>query len=129
MCEFSWRNWFAGGCAKPRTIHVLTKYQAEKKIPWYHWEVVDAPCCDCAGPGEKEAPPEQQSVKQAARTIYKPAPNDAQIGDTLALTDEECVSLAAVLSTDRAEVDARAVEPGEVEKRHEGAFQQAATTP
>jgi hypothetical protein len=107
--EFSWRDWFACGCAKPRTIHVLTKYQAEKKIPWYHWDVVDAPCCEGAEPIEKEATPEKKSVKQAGRTIYKPAPADAQVGDTLALTDQECVSLAVVLAADSAERESGAV--------------------
>jgi hypothetical protein len=87
-CEFSWRDWFAGECDKPRTIHVLTKYQSEKKISWYHWEVVDAACCDSPEPGEK-------AIAPTDRTIYKPAPLDAQIGDTLALTDEERVNLAA----------------------------------
>src|SRR6476660_5765377 len=49
-CEFCWRDWFACGCAQPRTVRVLTKYQAEKKICWYHWEVLDAACCDCVTP-------------------------------------------------------------------------------
>jgi len=88
---------------------VLTKFQAEKKIPWYHWEVVDAPCCDCPEPCKKETAPEKKPVKQAGRAIYKPAPADAQLGDSLALTDEECVSLAAVLSADSAERESGAV--------------------
>ena len=87
----------------------MTKYQAEKKIPWYHWEVVDAACCDCPEPSEKDAKPEKKSVKQAGRAIYKAAPADAQVGDTLALTDEECVSLASVLTADSAEQESGAV--------------------
>lgn len=101
--EFSWRDWFACGCATPRTIHVLTKYQAEKKIPWYHWEVVDAACCDCPESSDKAAKPEKKPAKQAGRAIYKPAPAAAQLGDTLALTDEECLSLTSVLAAESAE--------------------------
>ena len=40
---------------KPRTVKVLTKYQAEKKICWYHWEVVDAACCDCVSKDGRNA--------------------------------------------------------------------------
>src|SRR4051812_44939365 len=30
-CEFCWRDWFACGCGQPRSVKVLTKWQAEKK--------------------------------------------------------------------------------------------------
>jgi hypothetical protein len=96
-CEFCWRDWFACGCAQPRTVRVLTKYQAEKEICWYHWEVVDAAsCCDCVS----KTGSADKAKKQMPHTIFKPAPEDAQIGDVLAISDAEWVKLAAVLSPD-----------------------------
>jgi len=103
-CEFCWRDWFACGCAQPRTVRVLTKYQAEKEICWYHWEVVDASCGDCVTKNAQPSKPGQSVAKQARHTIYKPAPADSQIGDVMAITDEEWVKLAAVLSPDPTEV-------------------------
>jgi hypothetical protein len=47
--------------------------------------------------------PEKKAAKNAGRTIYKPAPEDAQLGDVLPVTDEEWVKLAAVLSPDPTE--------------------------
>jgi hypothetical protein len=74
---------------------VLTKYQAEKEICWYHWEVVDAAsCCDCVskhGGADK-------NKNQVDRPIFKPAPDDAQIGDVLAISDAEWTKLSAVLT-------------------------------
>lgn len=78
--EFCWYDWFACGCAQPRTIRVLTKYQAEKEVPSYHWEVVDG--CNSCCPGECDC-------------VYKPAPPEARVGDVLALTDDERVQLAS----------------------------------
>jgi len=95
-CEFCWRDWFACGCAQPRTVRVLTKYQAEKKICWYHWEVVDASCCEAA-------PSEKHASMHAGRTIYKSAPENVQLGEVLPVSDEEWVKLAAVLSPDPTE--------------------------
>jgi hypothetical protein len=103
-CEFCWRDWFACGCAQPRTVRVLTKYQAEKKICWYHWEVVDAACCNCVIPGGTAGPSEKHASTHAGRTIYKSAPENAQLGEVLAVSDEEWVKLAAVLSPDPSEV-------------------------
>jgi hypothetical protein len=103
-CEFCWRDWFACGCAQPRTVRVLTKYQAEKKICWYHWEVVDAACCDCVSQSGPAAAPEKNAAKHVGRTIYKSAPENVQLGDVLPVSDEEWVKLAAVLSPDPAEV-------------------------
>jgi hypothetical protein len=103
-CEFCWRDWFACGCAQPRTVRVLTKYQAEKKICWYHWEVVDAACCDCTIPSETAGASEKHAAKQAGRTIYKSAPENVQLGELLPVSDEERVKLAAVLSPDHDEV-------------------------
>ena len=108
-CEFCWRDWFACGCAQPRTVRVLTKYQAEKKICWYHWEVVDAACCDCVSQNGPVGTLEKSEAKHAGRTIYKLAPENAQLGEVLPVTDEEWVRLAAVLSPDPAEVAANNV--------------------
>jgi hypothetical protein len=103
-CEFCWRDWFACGCAQPRTVRVLTKFQAEKEICWYHWEVVDASCCDCVTKNEQPGKADQKSAKQARHTIYKPAPETAQVGDVMAVSEEEWVKLAAVLSPDPTEI-------------------------
>jgi hypothetical protein len=105
-CEFCWRDWFACGCAQPRTVHVLTKYQAEKKICWYHWEVVDAACCDCVSQSGPAGATEKNAAKHVGRTIYKSAPENAQLGEVLPVSDEEWVKLAAVLSPDPTEVAA-----------------------
>jgi hypothetical protein len=86
--EFCWYDWFACGCAKPRTVKVLTKYQAEREIAWYHWEVVDAECCDCTAENGKS--PETPDV-------YKPAPAGAEVGDVFPLSQEELTELASVL--------------------------------
>jgi hypothetical protein len=78
-------------------VRVLTKYQAEKEICWYHWEVVDAAsCCDCVS----KSGGADKSQKKMPHTFFKPAPEDAQIGDVLTISDAEWVKLAAVLSPD-----------------------------
>lgn len=92
-CKFCWRDWFACGCARPRTVKVLTKYQGEKEIGWYHWEVVDVACC--GGTADSTQPVSQ-------RCVYKPAPVDAELGDVLAVSDEELAELASVLRPDDA---------------------------
>ena len=68
---------------QPRTVRVLTKFQAEKEIPFYHWEVVDG--CDCCCPGP-------------CRCVYKPAPAEAQVGDVLALSPDEQVQVTSYLA-------------------------------
>lgn len=85
--EFCWYDWFACGCAQPRTIRVLTKYQAEKKVPFYHWEVVDG--CNCCCPGK-------------CNCVYKPAPAEAAVGDVLALSEEEQVQVTSYLAASEA---------------------------
>jgi hypothetical protein len=90
-------------------VRVLTKYQAEKKICWYHWEVVDAACCDAVNQSEPAGAMEKKSAKQVGRTIYKSAPENAQLGEVLPVTNEEWVKLAAVLSPDPTEVGPSAV--------------------
>jgi hypothetical protein len=96
-CEFCWRDWFACGCTKPRSVKVLTKYQAEKKICWYHWKVVDAACCDYVGVDGEANSGVGIAHSSGSRSFYKPAPENAQLGDVLPVTDEDWVRLAAVL--------------------------------
>jgi len=105
-CKFCWYDWVACGCAKPRTVKVLTKYEAEKEIRWYHWEVVDAAeYYDEELPAEEtaeetaadEANPSAESV---ADQIYKPAPAEAQVGDVMPLSDSERAQLTSFLSGD-----------------------------
>jgi hypothetical protein len=88
--EFCWYDWFACGCAKPRSIKLLTKYQAEREVCSYRWEVVDAACCDFTtqGAGAPKNP-----------TVYKPAPVEAAVGDVLAVTDAEWKELETVLTS------------------------------
>jgi hypothetical protein len=108
-CEFCWRDWFACGCPKPRSVKVLTKYQAEKKICWYHWEVVDASCCDCASQTGEAAGAGSLGIAQSpsTRSFYKPAPDDAAIGDVLEVTEDEWVKLAAAMTPDPQETTAQ----------------------
>jgi hypothetical protein len=79
-------------------VKVLTKYQAEKKIAWYHWEVVDA--CNCGGP-EAAAPDASKCP-----IVFKAAPDDAQIGDAIELDAADRTELAAYLSSDGQELAA-----------------------
>jgi hypothetical protein len=83
--EFCWFDWCACGCARPRTVKVLTKYQAEKEICSYHWEVVDGCNCCCQGP---------------CHCVYKAAPPEANVGDVLEVTPDEQVQLASYVSAD-----------------------------
>ena len=99
-CEFCWRDWFACGCARPRSVKILTKYQAEKKICWFHWEVVDATCCECAGDEGGASSGIGIAEEHGSRLFFKPAPENAQIGDVLPVSDEDLVKLAAVLPPD-----------------------------
>lgn len=97
-CEFCWRDWFACGCSCPRSVKVLTKYQAEKKICWYHWEVVDAASCDCTSLQNKAYGDTGIVQASNAQDFYKVAPEDAKVGDSLPLTPDELTQLAAVLN-------------------------------
>lgn len=98
--EFCWRDWFACGCARPRTVKVLTKWQVEKKVCWYHWEVVDASCCDCVGQNGGRAADCGLGIAQsvASRTFYKAAPDGAALGDVLTVTDDEWVRLSVAMA-------------------------------
>ena len=99
-CEFCWRDWFVCGCCRPRTVKVLTKWQAEKTICWYHWEVVDRSCCDCASQIGDADVSESLGIVQSptSRTFYKPAPEDANLGDVAQVTEDEWVKLSAELT-------------------------------
>jgi|SRR4051794_33120349 hypothetical protein len=102
-CEFCWRDWCPCGCAEPRTIHLLTKYQAEKKVPWYHWEVVDAgtldvSCCECITDTRDERIRRDHAIT-ANRTLYKLAPSGVRVGETLEVTTEERLKIAAMFET------------------------------
>jgi hypothetical protein len=94
--EFCWRNWLVCGCACPRTVKVLTKWQVEKKIPWYHWEVIDAAKCDCAGNFQATGTNKLKIVQSpASQDIYKPAPDEAEVGSSLPVTTAELAELSA----------------------------------
>jgi hypothetical protein len=89
-CKFCWFEWCPPVCSQPRTVKRLVKFAAQKEICWYHWEVVDACDCDCedaCGPG------------CGCGCAYKPVPPDAQIGDTLEVSDQERAQVAAWLTT------------------------------
>jgi hypothetical protein len=86
--EFCWYDWFACGCAQPRTVKLLTKYQAEKELSSYHWEVVDASCCDCVA---------QAGTTLKDGAVYKAAPADAALGDVLAVSEDELQQLSSQL--------------------------------
>jgi hypothetical protein len=70
-CKFCWYDWFACGCAAPRTVKVLTKYEAKHEICWYHWEVVDAACCD--GCEEPLAEPVKEKATSNQEQFERPA--------------------------------------------------------
>jgi hypothetical protein len=98
--QFCWRDWFTCGCATPRTVKVLTKYQLSKKICWYHWEVVDVSCCDCVG-GEAAVNSGVGIVESpTSHTYYKAAPENASIGDAFPLSDQERAQLAVAAPSD-----------------------------
>ncbi len=96
--EFCWYDWFACGCAKPRTVKLLTKFQAEHEICWYHWEVVDA--CTEAETEETNAENGSDGLLHHP-LVYKPAPDDAQLGEVLPITDDERAALAAHLPAEQ----------------------------
>jgi hypothetical protein len=115
--EFCWYDWFACGCAQPRTVKLLTKYQAEREIAWYHWEVVDAACCDCSAANGQPAP---------GREFYKPAPPDAELGDIFAVSDEEWSELEPLVAADSSKltptVEAPSSDPHDKSIQSESAF-------
>ena len=98
--EFCWRDWFACGCAKPRTVKVLTKFAAEKEICSYHWEVVDAGCCSCPAGGCG------RTCEPNCPCVYKPAPPDVELGDVLAVTPVERAQLVIAIAADANDIAA-----------------------
>lgn len=99
-CEFCWRDWIACGCAKPRTVKVLTKYEAERTICSYHWEVVDG--CACGGCGG--------GVNCGCGCVYKPASGEAPVGQSMPLSGEEKVQLASWMAADAAQKNGQLAE-------------------
>jgi hypothetical protein len=100
---FCWHDFTTCGGACPRTVKVLTKYQAEKKICWYHWEVVDG--CNCGCPGScGPACGCAESADSKCPCIYKAAPADAQIGDQLELSQSDRAELVGYISKDGEEL-------------------------
>ncbi len=87
-CLFCWRDWCPTGCSKPISVKKLVKYQAEREVCWYHWEVVDACGCGC-GCGDVCEP------ECGCGCVYKPAPEGAEIGDSLELSNDERAQVAA----------------------------------
>jgi hypothetical protein len=98
--EFCWYDWFSNGCAAPRQVKVLTKWQAERKIAWYHWEVVDG--CTCMEGGANVG------------GIYCEAPVDAQIGQAMPLSVMDQVQLTSWMQADAANRQAELANPFEV---------------
>jgi hypothetical protein len=107
--EFCWHEFFTCGGACPRTVKVLTKYQAEKKIAWYHWEVVDGCNCGpgcCPNGGCGGSCDCAETVDARCPCIYKPAPADAQIGEAIELSAADRVELATYIPADgREQID------------------------
>jgi hypothetical protein len=93
--EFCWYDWFTCGCARPRTVKMLTKYQAEQEICWYHWEVVDA--CE----GGEETTDDNTDASLQFPHVYKAAPADALPGEVLPISAEERATLAAYLPAEQ----------------------------
>jgi hypothetical protein len=111
---FCWHDFFTCGGACPRTVKVLTKYQAEKKIAWYHWEVVDG--CNCGGNGccPRGGDPGcgcAESADNKCPCIFKEAPADAHIGDAFELDAADRTELAAYISSDGHELVAAPLPP------------------
>ncbi|MEX2317519.1 MAG: hypothetical protein WD669_10240 [Pirellulales bacterium] len=113
--EFCWYDWCARGCAAPRQVKVLTKFQAERKVCWYHWEVVDG--CGCGG---------GDGVNCGCDCVYKPAPADAQIGQRMPISAEEQVQLTSWMAADAAKKNAQ---PAEAFNLPETQVAQQATQP
>jgi hypothetical protein len=89
ICKFRWTDWCPNG-AVAYDRKKLIKYEAEKEVPDYKWEVVK---CDhghgpaaAPAPGS-EAPPAPPAPKPASFT--KKAPANARIGQVIPCTDEE----------------------------------------
>jgi hypothetical protein len=85
-------------------VKVLTKYQAEKKICWYHWEVVDG--YNCNGPdGCGPACGCEESADNKCPCVYKAAPADAQIGQQIELSPSDRAELVSYIAKDGEELN------------------------
>ncbi|HEX4413392.1 MAG TPA: hypothetical protein VH107_07160 [Lacipirellulaceae bacterium] len=104
LFKFCWRDWCPCCCGQPRSVKVLTKYQLTRKVRWYHWEVVDANCCGCAHM-IGDATSDDGTVGSADEpAIIKPAVENAKIGDSAPISNEERAKLAALFKLDESEV-------------------------
>jgi hypothetical protein len=102
---FCWHDFFTCGGACPRTVKLLTKYQAEKKIAWYHWEVVDGCNCGCPGGCDPNCGC-AESADNKCPCVYKSAPADSKIGDLFELDPNDRAELAGYISADQQDVAA-----------------------
>jgi hypothetical protein len=89
ICKFRWTDWCPNG-AVAYDRKKLIKYEAEKEVPDYKWEVVK---CETHGHGPapqaapSEAPPVPPAPKPASFT--KRAPAGVRVGQVIPCTDEE----------------------------------------
>jgi hypothetical protein len=98
LFKFCWRDWYPCCCAQPRNVKVLTKYQLEKKVRWYHWEVVDASCCKPACTIDDTTSKHAIAGSADAPAVIKPAPQNANIGDSLPVSIDERAKLATLFN-------------------------------
>jgi hypothetical protein len=79
---------------------VLTKWQAEKIVCSYHWEVIDVACCDCVSKRGEPAIDLSLGISQShiSRSFYKAAPDGVEVGDVLPVTEDEWAQLATALA-------------------------------
>ena len=90
ICKFHWTDWCPGGAVAYHRKK-LVKYEAEKEVPDYKWEVVKFDTHG-HGPAPKAAPgSEMPPVPPAPKPVSftKKAPAGARIGQVMACTDEE----------------------------------------
>jgi hypothetical protein len=93
-CEFCWYDWCASGCALPRTVKVLKKYETQRKVCSYHWEVVDGCGCGCGANGGPGC---------GCGCVFKAAPAEAQIGQAMPVSHTDRLQLVAWMSADAAQ--------------------------
>jgi hypothetical protein len=98
---FCWHDFFTCGGACPRTVKLLTKFQAEKKIRWYHWEVIYGCNCCPGGCGPDVGCADASATK--CPCVYKAAPEGANIGDVIELSPGDRAELAAWIPADALE--------------------------
>jgi hypothetical protein len=96
QCKVRWTDWCPAPCGKVYDRKKLVKYEAEKEVPDYKWVVVDpckAPADAPKAKGDDKPPqppvPTPASASNGRRSIRKPAPANARVGDVYPLTDTE----------------------------------------